>query len=256
MRNPTSILITGASSGIGEALARRYAKSGRSLALSGRNADRLDAVAKQCQSMGAEVTAKAIAVTDRGAMETWIDALDAAKPLDLVIANAGIGRAKVSLEELHDVTLETFETNVMGVFNTIHKPLIAMRERGRGQIALMASLAGFRGVPSSVPYSASKVAVKAYGEALRGAVARHGVEVNVICPGYVVSRMTDQNKGGMPFLMSSERAAQIIAEGLVVNRGIIAFPWQTTAVARLMTLLPAPMADYILKIRKKRSDTR
>lgn len=249
MRDPDHILITGASSGIGEALALLYAKPGRRLTLSGRNAERTEAVAAAVRAKGAEATARVIDVADKPAMRDWIADVDAQQPLDLVIANAGIAQGKATIESLDEAVERVFAVNVHGVFNTVHPVLPAMKARGRGQVALMASIAGFRGLPGSAPYSASKVAVKGYGEALRGAVARHGIEVSVICPGFVTSRMTDGARFPMPFLMPADRAAEIIARGLVLDKGIIAFPWPTYAAARALTLLPAPLTDWILKKR-------
>ncbi|MGF1604945.1 MAG: SDR family NAD(P)-dependent oxidoreductase [Rhodothalassiaceae bacterium] len=248
MRDPRSILITGASSGIGEALAKRYARANRHLALTGRNAQRLGQVAAACRAHGAEVVAHVIDVADRPAMAALLSELDAKQPLDLIIANAGIGYGEVKLETLHDITEDVFGVNVHGVFHTILPLLPAMRARGQGQIAIVSSVAGFRGLPSSVPYSASKMAVKGYGEALRGAVARHGLEVSVICPGFVESRMTEKIKT-RPFLVDADKAARIIERGLERNRGLIAFPWPMAAATRLLTLMPAPLADWVLRRR-------
>ena len=245
MKDPKTIVITGASSGIGEALAEAYAGPGRLLALTGRDRERLDQVADTARAKGAEVAPEVIDVTDREAMAAWLTGLDDRQAVDLIIANAGIGEGGAKLDTLAEATAKTFDVNVHGVFNTILPLLPRMRERGRGQLAINASLAAFRGLPAGVPYGASKAAVKAYGEGLRGAVARHGVEVNVICPGFVRSRMTDRNNFRMPFLMTADKAARIIKRGLANDRGLISFPWPTFAAVRLLTLLPAPLADAL-----------
>lgn len=246
MKDPKSIVITGGSSGIGEALALHYAAPGVFLALSGRNQTRLDAVAEACRAKGARVEGKVIDVTDEAAMRAWIDGLDEQGPLDLVIANAGIAVIPRKGLSLHEMTKQSFAVNVAGVFNTIHPAIERMKDRKRGQVALMSSIAGFRGMPGAAPYSASKVAVKGYGEALRGTYWGR-VEISVICPGFVESRMTEKNSFPMPFLMTSERAARIIARGLQRNRGVIAFPLPTALAVRFLTLLPNRLSDWILR---------
>lgn len=238
MKNPKSILITGGSSGIGEALALHYAAPGVFLALSGRDAARLQEVAARCRKQGALVTAETIDVTDRAAMESWLAGVDDERPLDLVIANAGVGFGSHGGMSLAEIAEATFAVNVDGVFHTVHPAIKAMKTRGRGQIAILASIAGLIGMPNHPAYSASKNAVRAYGEAMRGAMSRHGIEVNVICPGFVESRMTAQNRFHMPFLMDTGKAVRIIARGLARNKARIGFPWQIYYAVRLMSMLP------------------
>src|ERR1700733_3551785 len=132
----------------------------------------------------------------------------ATRPLDLVIANAGIGSGT---GDGQDATLAIFKTNIGGVLNTLYPALAPMRARGRGTIALMSSLASFRGLPGGAAYGASKAAVRILGEGLRGEYLKDGVKIAVIAPGYVVSPMTDRNSHAMPLLMPAERAAAIIA---------------------------------------------
>jgi short-subunit dehydrogenase len=120
-----------------------------------------------------------------------------------------------------------------------------MLPRRRGQLAIVSSVAGFRGLPGAIAYAASKAAVKSYGEGLRGRLAREGIEVNVICPGYIRSRMTARNKFPMPFLMDAERAARLIRRGLKQNRGRIAFPWPTYAAMRVFAALPEWLVDRL-----------
>ena len=237
MKNPKSILITGASSGIGEALANEYAASGIKLYISGQNKARLDHVKKTCESKGAIVYAELINVKDETAMKGW---LNQCAPLDLVIANAGIGLSYSTDQDLAKHTKAIFDVNVHGVFNTVHPAISIMQPAGKGQIAIISSLAGYFGMSSAPIYSTSKVCVKAYGEALRGLYQPLGIEINVICPGFVRSRITDQNKFPMPFFMEGEKAARIIKQGLDKNKAHIAFPWQTKwSFALLIRLLPS-----------------
>ena len=244
--DPARILVTGASSGIGAALAELYAAPGCALLLGGRNGARLEAVAANCRARGAAVETALIDVTDRAATEAWIATADRAAPLDLVIANAGISAGTGGGGEAAAQARAIFATNLDGLLNTVLPALAVMLRRGHGQIALMSSLAAFRGFPGAPAYCASKAAARIWGEALRGEVATAGVRVSVICPGFVESPMTAVNDFPMPFLMSAERAARIIRRGLRRNRARIAFPWPTYAAAWLVGLLPPVLTDPIL----------
>ncbi len=243
MKNPKSILITGASSGIGEALALHYAGPGVTLHLCGRDAARLSDVAARCAGRGADVDTEVIDVADGAATGAWVARRDAARPLDLVIANAGVGIGQ-SEGSLAEIAHATFAVNVDGVFHTVHPAAELMRGRRRGQIAIVSSIAGYQGLASSPAYSASKAAVKTYGEALRGWLEPDGVAVCVICPGFVASRITARNRFAMPFFMQADRAARIIAGGLARNRGRITFPWQMVIVARILANLPMWAVDW------------
>ncbi len=247
MRDPQSIVITGASSGIGEALAALFARPGVALALTGRDPDRLAGVAGRCREKGASVTAETLCATEREAMAAWLADVDAARPVDLVIANAGISMGTGLVGESEEQARRIFDVNLNGALNTIHPLLPAMRTRRRGQVALMASLAGFRGGAGAAAYCASKAAVRVYGEALRGELAADGVEVNVICPGFVKSRMTARNPFPMPFLMETDAAARIIRDGLARNRARIAFPWPMVLGVGLFAALPQAWSEALLK---------
>ncbi len=248
MKNPKSILITGASSGIGRALAMEYAVPGVTLFLSGRAKDRLYYVDIECQARGATVYTKIIDCREQQDMEAWITECDEACALDLVIANAGVSSSVRADDDIAEHTSSVFDTNVNGVFNTVHPAINQMKQRGRGQIAIVSSVAGFRGLPSSPAYSTSKVTVRAYGEALRGFYHGDGLEINVISPGFVRSAITDKNNFKMPFFMEAEKAARIIRRGLENNQANIMFPWQMrvlTGIAR--RLIPEFMLERMLR---------
>ncbi len=264
MISPRSVLITGASSGIGAALALAYAEAGRRLALGGRDESRLAAVAEQCRTRGADVTTRPLDITDRESATAWIAEAAAAGwggRLDLVIANAGIsggtgGDGSHGGQESAEQVRCLFAVNVDGVFNTVLPAIPLMRDQAtvtiagtppwRGQIAIVGSLVGFRGFPSAPAYSASKAAVKAWGEGLRGALEHDGIAVSVVCPGFIRTPMTAGNPFPMPFLMEPERAAAIVKRGLEQNRARIAFPWQHHAVAWLAGALPPAWLDPLL----------
>ena len=253
MRNPRVVLITGASSGIGEALALEYAGRGVFLALSGRDGPRLDGVGERCKTKGADVETRVLDVTDANAMEFWIAGLAARRPLDLVIANAGVSAGTGGGGESEEQARYIFSVNLGGVLNTLYPAIEVMlvqtdtKDGQRGQIAVMSSLAGFRGFPGAPAYCASKAAVKTHGEALRGELHHQGIGVTVICPGYVRSRMTEKNKFSMPLLMDSARAARIIRRGLARNRARIAFPWRMYFLAWLFATLPPGLIDPLLR---------
>ena len=242
-----TILITGASSGIGEALAKRYARTGVSLYLCGRNSHRLNSVSNDCCALGATVDAELLDVTDRTGMVSWINKCDKNTPLDLVIANAGISVGDPKIGNGLSATRGIFSVNIDGVVNTVLPALDKMYKRKFGQIAIISSLAAFRGLPGSPAYCASKATVKSWGEGLRVRYASEGVRISVICPGFVVSRMTAHNHFHMPFLMNAERAAAIIERGLEKNRGRIAFPLPMYTASWLLQMLPISITDRITR---------
>lgn len=245
MRDPRSILITGASSGIGAALARRYAAPERHLALTGRNIERLAEVAAACRAQGATVTEGIVDAADREASARFVATAEMAAPLDLVIANAGVSGGS-HRSESPEQTREILSVNVDGVLNTVLPAIPLLQSRRRGQIAIMSSLASFRGFPGAPAYCTSKAAVRVWGEALRGDLKPYGIDVCVICPGFVTSRMTAKNRFHMPLLMPADRAAEIIRAGLARNRARIAFPFRMYFGAWLMGALPPGLTDPLL----------
>ncbi|MCR9175958.1 MAG: SDR family NAD(P)-dependent oxidoreductase [Alphaproteobacteria bacterium] len=251
---PRAILISGASSGLGAAVAEAYSDPGVTLFLGGRDRNRLETVAATCRAAGAAVHTEIVDVTDIEAMRRWVVGSDANRPLDLVIANAGIsgGTSGLSGAEPEEQVRRLFDVNLGGVMNTVLPIIPTLSERGHGQIAMFASLAGYRGIPGAPAYCASKAAVKVFGEGLTGTLHGLGVGVSVICPGYVRTPMTDANAFPMPFLMEAERAARIIKRGLAKRKARIAFPWpMATAVWLLQALSPGLIEPVLRRLPKK-----
>ena len=239
------ILITGASSGIGEALALYYASHGvQRLSLCGRNLERLEQVASQCREFGCEVMAQRLDVSDETATRQWLEECNDKMPLNLVFANAGVA----TLEESAENVRNTFEINVMGVVNTV-LPTIELFKKAPSeqikQIVITSSVAGYHGMPTCPSYSASKACVKAWGEGLRLSLKKFGIGVSTVCPGFVRSRITDKNTCPMPFFMEADQAARIIAERVEKNVGLIAFPWPMRFMVWLGSILPNCISDFI-----------
>ena len=246
--SPKVIVITGASSGIGQALAEHYARDGVTLALTGRDAERLGNAITRCEARGAHVVSAVLDVTNRDEMAQWLEEVDDQYTVDMVIANAGIsaGTEGILEGEPPAQVRKVFDVNLNGVLNTIEPLQGRMIERGYGHIVLMSSLAGYRGWPGAPAYCASKAAVKTYGESLRGALRKSGVCVSVICPGFVKSRMSAVNEFPMPFLVDTPVAAKIIAKGLAKNKGRISFPFIPALMVWFISLLPDCAAQFIL----------
>lgn len=240
------ILLTGATSAIGTALARAYAAPGVVLYLHGRKAAVLDTVAQECCAQGAEVQTHVLDLRDGEALENWLRGLGA---LDLVIVNAGMNAhagEDGALEPWAEVEA-LLEVNLKAALRVVHAVLPAMRARGKGQIALMSSLAGYFGLPVTPTYGATKAGLKAYGEALRGLLAPQGIRVNVVMPGYVRSPMCDAMPGPKPFLWSPERAARAIQRGLARDKARITFPFPLNWGCWWLAVLPAAISSRIVR---------
>ncbi len=242
-----SVLITGASSGIGAALALAYSAPGQHLFLIGRDRDRLDEVARLCRDKGAIAKDQVIDIRDTAAMANFFTEADQIAPLDLVIANAAIAGGGGEASGFEDQSREIFEVNVNGLLNTVFPAIEAMVPRGSGQIAIVASLLSFNGFQSAPAYSASKSVARTLGEGLRARFYKQGIGVSVVCPGYVHSRMSHGNPYPMPFIMTADKAAQIFVRGIARNKARIAFPWPLAFAVRLLSMMPAGVFHWITR---------
>lgn len=250
MRAPFhAVVITGASSGLGAALARAYAAPGVRLGLLGRDPARLDATARACQAKGGRVQAAAIEVTDAPAMAEWLTAFDRDGAVELVVANAGTsaGPAPQDPSEGVESASRQVAVNLLGAIHTVEPLLPALCARRRGRVAVVASIAAYRGLPYSPGYCASKAGLRAYGEALRPRLEPRGVGVTVVCPGFFDSPMTDRFDGATPFLLSGEGAARLVKRGIDRGRRRVAFPWPLVRGLQFCDLAPAFVGDLILR---------
>jgi len=234
-------IITGASSGIGEAVAEELGRRGWKVGVIARRADRLQALVER---IGSGASAAAADVTDREGLQDAIGQLEQTLgPCDLLIANAGIGETVSGTRFDTDAALRVIDVNVNGVIHAIGAVIGAMVERGSGHIAVTSSVAGYRGLPGFGAYSASKSCVTTLVESLRVDLRNRGVSMTAIHPGFVVSELTANNTFSMPFLVKTERAGKIIVDGLERQKSIICFPWQMRCLMWLVKHLPDWLYD-------------
>jgi NADP-dependent 3-hydroxy acid dehydrogenase YdfG len=251
---PRCVVITGASGGLGAGLARAYAGPDMVLGLTGRDPVRLAAVAEWCRARGSRVEAAALDVGDAAAMAKFLSDLWSICPVDLVIANAGVSagtRPDGTLEGLEAATW-VVRTNLLGALNTVEPLLPRMLARGRGHVAMVASVAGYRGLPDSPAYCAAKAGVRLYGESLRAALTPRGLAVSVIVPGFFASAMSDRYLGAQPFRISLDTAVLRVRRGLDAQRSRIVFPRRLGLLLQLADLLPAVIGDRILRLARFR----
>lgn len=253
IESPRSVLITGASSGIGAELARQYAAPGVFLYLTGRNANRLAKVAHECTARGAKTDIQVMDVCDDQAMTKWIAELPR---IDLAIANAGVSGGTAEGID-NDEVREIFSVNVGGVINVVLPMIEKARKQQlvggmRGQIAIISSMSSLRGLPSSPAYSASKACVSAYAEALNGSLKHEKIVVSSINPGYIRTPLTATNNFKMPLLLEVDEAAYKIRKGIYKRKTRVYFPLRIYLLLRLLNLLPNVVTDPIFRALPKK----
>ena len=248
------VFITGASSGIGQALAQRFASEGWRLALVARRGAELQAWA---DGQGLDASRARVYAADVRDVRSIVDACRAclaAQGLpDVVVANAGIsvGIDTADFDDL-EVLRATFETNNIGMAATFHPFVDAMRQRGSGRLVGIASVAGIRGLPGHGAYCASKAAAISYCESLRGECAPSGVRVVTLLPGYIDTPLTRGNRYSMPFLMPAEAFAERAFAAIVAGDSYRVIPWQMGVLAKLLRLLPNAVFDRALSKRQRK----
>jgi short-subunit dehydrogenase len=243
-----NIVITGASSGLGAALARSFAAPGVVLGLLGRNSERLTEVSGFCKQMGAATKTALLDIRHREQLNDWLVSFDDKYPIDLVIANAGIIAAvpKNQPDQPMSSVLDQFEINFTGVIATVNPALLRMRGRRMGTVAIISSMAAFRGIPLFPAYSASKAALKSYYEALRPTCAADNIDICIVCPSYIDTPMNNKNNSSSLLRMDADKAARIIKSGVEKKKPLLAFPYTHLLGIRLLSLLPVKLGDWIL----------
>ncbi len=244
--NCRTILITGASRGIGKAIALKYAENAPYLYLLGRDRISLEKVAKDCRAAGGSATSVVVDIRDAENLKSCLLDLDSRRPIDLLIANAGVtsGLPNDMGTEPWDDLQAVARTNFHGTLNTVAPLLENMIARNHGQIAIMGSLAATNGLPFCPSYSAAKAGIETYGRALRTSLKRHNVRINVISPGYVDTDMSRRLSGPKPYMITPERAAEIIHKGLDANKARIVFPSRLGWLTALSAHLPERALSY------------
>jgi short-subunit dehydrogenase len=236
------VFLTGASSGIGEALARHYSAQGATLGLVARRRDFLRGLAS---SLPSHCETYACDVRDTAALAAAAGDFAARHGVpDIVIGNAGISHGNLT-ENARDIETfrEILEVNVIGLVNTFHPFAAAMRERGSGSLVGIASVAGIRGIPGATAYSASKAAAIRYLEGLRVEMRGSGVQVTTICPGYIATAMTAKNPYRMPFIIGADDAARRFARVIEARKSYAVVPWQMAIIGRVLGILPNALYD-------------
>ena len=238
------VFLTGASSGIGTALAHAYAARGAKLGLVARRGDALHALAASlnCETLVCSADVRSDAEVQQAA-ELFLARFGTP---DVVIANAGVSHGTATEQAADLATFaEIMDTNALGMVRTFQPFVTAMRRAKQGRLVGIASVAGFRGLPGSGAYSASKAAAITYLESLRIELRGSGVSVATICPGYISTPMTEKNSYSMPFIMPSEQAAKKILSAIDGGRTFYVFPWQMAWIGKIMRVLPNPLFDTL-----------
>ena len=243
-----TVLITGASGGIGSALARVYARADVTLLLWGRDAARLEETAVACRARGARCVVESFDLRDIGEQLTRIAGADAATPIDLAIFNAGLGGTPpdAAPAETPEASRAVAEVNFLAPVAGANWVAAAMAARGRGQIVLIGSIAESFPLPMAPTYAATKAGLRMFAEALGIRLAKHGVHVTLVSPGFIDTAMSRQVTEPKPFLMSADRAAVIIARGIADRARTIVVPWQFALIRALTNLLPRAVMRRVM----------
>lgn len=240
------VLITGASSGIGEFLARELVRRGARVGLLARREERLQQLAEELRGAGGHAAWAVADVTDGPALTEALDRLEGELgPVDVVVANAGYGRPETPSSFKPGRGLAIYDVNLLGALHVVDWALPRFLERGAGHLVAVASVAGFFGLPDNAAYCGSKAALRVHFQSLRLSLRKLGIAVTTICPGFVESELTAKNRFPMPFLWSTDRAARTIADAIERRRGEVVFPWQMRLALGMLTRLPTRLAEAV-----------
>jgi short-subunit dehydrogenase len=241
------IFLTGASSGIGEALALATAKRGAILGLVARREELLKELVKKCVKTGGKARYFAVDVTEAKAVLAAADSLrNEFGKIDILIANAGIGGNNAETRNLNpEAVAKVININLLGAVNSVSAVLPQMLENKSGQLVAVSSLAGFRGLPKSAAYSASKAGMTAFFESIRLDIQHKGVTVTIIQPGFIKTPLTSGRANKMPFLMELEDSIPLFLNAIERRKKFAAFPWQLATFVRAARIFPAGLYDRI-----------
>lgn len=241
------VFLTGASSGIGEALSLALAKRGATIGLLARREELLKQIADRCEGTGGVARVLPADVTDPQAVQQAAEALRKEfGHIDILIANAGVGGNNAETRALHpDAVKKVIDINLLGAANAVSAVLPQMLERGKGHLVAISSLAGFRGLPKSAAYSASKAGMTAFFESVRLDVQHKGVDVTIIQPGFIKTPLTAGRENKMPFLMELEDAVPYFIRAIEKKKKFAAFPWQLATLVRAGRIFPAWLYDRV-----------
>jgi len=240
-----TIIITGASSGLGRALAINYSNANNRLFLFARSAERLQETVQMCNQDASDINTIIADVTDSKIMQEHLESIANKHGVDIVIACAGVSAGTLDGPERIPQVNKIFATNVNGVINTIMPIVPHMIRKKSGNIAIVSSMAGFLGLSSAPAYSASKGAARLFSDALGGYLREHNVHVSTIIPGYISTPMTEVNNFPMPFKISANAAATKIVNNIAKNKGVIAFPLIMYYLLKLAGIIPSNLMRYI-----------
>jgi short-subunit dehydrogenase len=241
------VWLTGASSGIGEALALELAKRGAKVAMTARRGEVLESLKRTIVAGGGIAECFPGDVRNLEEMRKIVAAIEQSLgAISLAIPNAGTHIFTVPEEFNSQEYLDLMELNFGGMLRCIEAVLPGMLQRGRGAIAPVASLAGYRGLPRAAAYGASKSAMIHFLESIRFHLVRKGITISIVNPGFVKTPLTDKNDFKMPFLVDAPRAARIICDGIERGKREIAFPFPFNWVLKVARMLPAPLYESLV----------
>jgi short-subunit dehydrogenase len=243
-----TILITGASSGIGAALARAYARDSAALLLWGRDQARLDQVAGECRALGATVSIQAFDLRDAAGFAAKLVAADAATPIDLAIFNAGQGGTAANdvPAEAPEISQAIAEVNFVAPVVGANAMADRMVRRGAGHIVLIGSISESYPLPQAPTYAATKAGLRLFAEALGLRLAKRGVVVSLVSPGFIDTPMSRKVKEAKPFLMTADAAAAVIVHKIAAKKRVIVVPWQFAVIRAVSNLLPRALVRWVL----------
>jgi len=245
-------LIIGGTFGIGYELSKIYLKKSKNLIILGRNNEKLDEISKEFSNSQTNVITKKLDVTSiEQCKQTLTSIIDELGSLDLIIYSSGFYKPNNTFDVDLDLYRKTMEVNFMGLINVMSVILPFLKQQQNGHIAMISSLAGFFGLPNSSGYGPSKAAMMNYSESIYNDCKKNNIDVSIINPGFVKTRLTDQNKFKMPFLMSAEEAAKIIYNGLEKKKYDITFPFMMSLIFKTLKILPKPVFLFLIKFMVK-----